>query len=99
MVIITDNFFPPGSSKDIGKAFLGLPPLPDYITMKGPYIKSAEEKGIRSILIYECDKAKLADAYEIIAERLTSYFDVPGYQYSADIYLEAGEALKMIGLA
>jgi len=78
MVIITDNFFPPGSSKEIGKAFLDLSPLPDYITMKGPYIKSAEEKGIRSIIIYECEKAKIADAFEFIAERLTNYYEVPG---------------------
>ena len=51
MVIITENFFPPSSAKQLGKAFLDLPPLPDYITMRGPYILSDTDKGIRSILI------------------------------------------------
>ena len=32
---LTENLFPPSSAKDLGNVFLGLPPLPDYITMRG----------------------------------------------------------------
>jgi len=99
MVIITENMFPPGSAKDIGKAFLELPPLPEYITMKGPFVLGDTERGIRSILIYECDNSKLADALQVVGDRVTNYFDVPGYTYSANAWYEAPEALKMIGLA
>ncbi|UCE56564.1 MAG: hypothetical protein JSV31_14290 [Desulfobacterales bacterium] len=99
MVIITENMFPPGSAKDIGKTFLELPPLPEYITMKGPYIHSDTKRGIRSILIYECDNSKLADALQVVGDRVTNYFDVPGYTYSVNAWYEAQEALKMIGLA
>ena len=91
--------FPAGSAKDLGKAFLVLPPLPEYITMKGTYIHSDTERGIRTITIYECDNDKLADALQVVGDRLTYYFDVPGYTYSADVWNEAQEALKMIGLA
>lgn len=91
--------FPPGSAKDIGKVFLELPALPDYISMKGPYILSDSEKGIRSLLIYECDNSKLAEALQVVGDRLTKYFDVPGYKYSVNAWFEAQEALKMIGLA
>ncbi len=76
-----------------------MPPLPDFMTMKGPYINSAAGQGFRSILIYECDRSKLAEAMEIVADRLTRYFDVPGYTYSSNIWLEANEALKLVGLA
>jgi hypothetical protein len=99
MVIITENIFPPGSAKDIGKAFLELPPVPDYITMRGPYILGETDRGIRSIHIYECDNSKLADALQVVGDRLTNYFDVPGYSYSVNAWYEAQEALKMIGLA
>ena len=81
------------------QAFLGLPPLPEYITIKGPYIHSDTKRGIRSILIYECDNDKLADALQVVGDRLANYFDVPGYTYSANVWNEAQEALKMIGLA
>ncbi len=99
MAIITENMFPVGSAKDVGKTFLGLPPLPEYITIKGPYIHSDTKRGIRSILIYECDNDKLADALQVVGDRLANYFDVPGYTYSANVWNEAQEALKMIGLA
>ena len=98
MVIITENMFPAGSAKEVGKAFLGLPPLPEYITLKGPYIHSDAGKGIRSIVIYECDNDKLADALLVVGDRLANYFDVPGYTYSVNVWNEAQEALKMIGL-
>jgi hypothetical protein len=98
MVVITENVFPPESAKGIGKAFLGLPPLPEYITMKGPYILSDTEMGIRSILIYECDNSKIAEALQFVADRVTNYFDVPGYSYAVNAWFEAPEALKMIGL-
>jgi len=99
MVIITENVFPPGSAKGVGKAFMQLPPLPDYINMRGPYILSDTEKGIRSLLIYECDNSKLAEALQVVGDRLTSYFDVPEYTYAINAWYEAQEALKMIGLA
>ena len=98
MVIITENMFPPGSSKDIGKAFMELPLLPEFITMKGPYISSVAGQGIRSIAIYECDRAKLAEGFEFVSDRLTKFYSVPGYTYSSSVWLEAQEALKMIGL-
>jgi len=99
MVVITENIFPPGSAKDMGKAFLALPPLPDYITTRGPFFLGDPDMGIRSILIYECDRSKLADTLQVVADRVTNYFDVPGYTYSVNAWFEAQEALKMIGLA
>ena len=49
MVIIGMNSFPPESANEIGKRFLELPPVPDYITMKGPYIHSMMEGGIQGV--------------------------------------------------
>lgn len=99
MVIITEATYPPASAKDAGKCFKELPPLPDYITMRGPYIQSATGAGIRGMVVYECDRSRLAEAIEVIGDRITKYFDVPGYTYSMDVWLEAQEALKLVGLA
>jgi hypothetical protein len=48
MVIIGKNSFPPESANEIGKRFLELPSLPDYMTMKGPYIRGMMEGGIQA---------------------------------------------------
>ena len=39
MVIIGNISFPQESANDVGKRFLELPPVPDFMTLKGPYIK------------------------------------------------------------
>ena len=98
MVIIAEAVYPPGSAKDAGKCFTNMPSLPDYMSIKGAYIHSAVGAGIRGMVIYECDRSRLADAIEVIGDRITRYFDVPGYTYTMNVWLEAPEALKLVGL-
>lgn len=98
MVIVTENSWPPAVSKDLGKAFLDMPPLPEYITVVGPFVRSDLQKGIRSLFIYQCEKARLADAYQLIANRMTNYHKLPGLSYTVHVWLESQEALRMVGL-
>ncbi len=51
MVIIGILSYLPESSKEMAKRFLEQPPLPSYITMKGPYFGSEVGEGIKSIVI------------------------------------------------
>jgi hypothetical protein len=99
MVIIGMVSFPPEQSKEIGKRLGELPPLPAYMTIKGPYVSGEVGLGTRSITIFEFDQSKTKEAILYVGERYTKYMGVPGYTYSTQIWLEAKEALKMIGLA
>ena len=58
MVIIGNISFPQESANDVGKRFLELPPVPDFMTLKGPYIKGKKKDGIQALEIYELDKSK-----------------------------------------
>ena len=98
MVIIGDMAFPQESANDIGKRFLELPPLPNYMTLKGPYIKGKKKGGIQVLEIYELDKSKVAEGIEFVTNRCVNYFGIPGYTYEINVFFEATEALKMIGL-
>jgi len=99
MIIIGTNSFPPESANEIGKRFLELPPVPDYMTLKGPYVHGMMEGGIQGIEFFELDKAKLAEGVEYVTNRYVTYFGIPGFRYAVAPYFEAQEALKMIGLA
>ena len=99
MVIIGKNSFPPESANEIGKRFLELPSLPDYMTTKGPYIRGMMEGGIQGIEVFELDKAKLAEGIEYVTNRYVTYFGIPGFRYAIAPYFETQEALRMIGLA
>lgn len=99
MVILSLASFPPESGKEAGKRFVELPPLPEYLTMRGPYIHSVQGGGIHVITIYEVDQAMMAKALVFIFDRHVSFFDVPGYTYDVKPGLEVQEGLKMVGLA
>jgi hypothetical protein len=98
MVIIGILSYPPESVKEFAKRFIGQPPLPAYITMKGPYTSTEVGAGIKAIAIYEFDQSKVSEAIGFITARYAKYYGVPGFTYSANIWLEAKEALKAIGM-
>jgi hypothetical protein len=99
MIILSVSSFPPESAKEIGKRFMERAPLPDYIKMRGPYILPRQEDGIKSITIYEVDRpTRIAEAFEHLSNDQARYFGVQGYSYSINVSLEAGEALKVVGL-
>lgn len=98
MVIICDISFPQESANKVGKRFLESTPVPDYITLKGPYVKGKKMGGIQVLEIYELDNAKVAEGIEFVTNRCVNYFGIPGYTYEINVYFEAVEALKMIGL-
>jgi len=98
MIIISLTSYPTESTKEIGKRFMELPPLVDYITMKGPYISSTVGEGIKGITIYEFDESRYPEAVKYLGERVAALFGIPGFTYSLKHWLEVQDALKMIGL-
>jgi hypothetical protein len=98
MVIIGIMSFPPEQSKEIGKRFLEFPPLPAYMTIKGPFISNESGVGVKTITIYEFDQSKTREAIEFVSNRYTTFYSVSGFTCSVNAWLEAIEALKMIGL-
>lgn len=98
MIIIAQIEFPPKMSKEIGKCFMKLPPLPDYLKMSGPYVRATQGEGIKIINLYICDNAHISEALLFVNTRMTTYYDVTGFTYSCDAWLQAAEALKMIGI-
>ena len=99
MVIIGIVSFPTESAPEMGKRFGKLPPLPAYMTLKGPYFCGEEGVGTKAMSIFEFDQSKTREAMEYVATRFATYIGVPGYTYSTKIWLESKEALKLIGLA
>ena len=99
MVTIGMVSFPAESSKEMGKRFKDLPPLPPYITRKGPYVGSELGVGIKLISIWEYDPTKMAEAVEYVGNYYATFFGVPGFTYTFGPWYEVKEALKMIGLA
>lgn len=98
MVIINAMRFPQESADKVGKRFLEIAPPPDFMSMRGPYIKGTEQ-GIRAVEIFDLDETKLALGLDYVTQRCVTYFGIPGFTYETNVYFEAQESLKLIGLA
>jgi hypothetical protein len=98
MVIIATVVYPPESAKEYVKRYIEQPPLPAYITMKGPYATGEVGTGIKAISIYEYDQSKFSEAMEFLRARYVKYIGVPGYTYCIQTWVELKEALKLMGM-
>lgn len=69
--------------------------LPEYIIKRGPYIKEAPGTSSEIIIIYEFDKAKIAEVWEYISKQLDILHGIPGFTFSAHI-LEEGKEVRRV---
>jgi hypothetical protein len=98
MVTISVVSYPPESAKEIGKRFFGLPPMPDFINVVGPYTITDLVEGIQAITIYKYDREKAGEANDTIANAHMAFYGIPGYTYSLKLAAGAATSMKMLGL-
>ena len=99
MVIIAFATYPPESAREIGKRFMKVSPVPDFITMEGPYLYSNGENGIQAASLYKFDKSKAAEVLQIVNDQHAAFFGVPGYQYDIKVCAGVERGLKMSGVS
>ncbi len=86
MIIKCALSVPKESIKFYARQFSELPPLPEYISKKGPYITDQEGAAHQIIIIFHFNKSKLREAQELISKNLGSLWGFPGFRLSAHIY-------------
>lgn len=91
MVIKCTFSIPLKSIKDCASQIMALPPLPEYITKRGPYINDASDASSEIITIYEFDKSRFAEAYENISKHIDVFRGIPGFTLSAKLLTKGRE--------
>ena len=95
MIIISDSLYPLESSDEIVKRISEMPPLPDFISLKGPYARFISKSRIRSFSIYEFGDLEFPKAFEHIANRISSCSGVSGFTYNIRIWYEEHELFNL----
>ena len=62
-----------------------LPPLPEHITKKGPYVNNSEGAAHQIIILYEFDRSRLKEAWKNVLKQMDSLHGVAGLTISAHI--------------
>lgn len=96
MVIIAAMSYPPESVKEMAKRFTTMAALPDFISMRGPYVSSVQGEGIQILSIYEFQEGRFSEAMQVVGKRMVAYYGVPGFTYSLNPWLDIQEAMTMI---
>jgi hypothetical protein len=98
MVIKCSISIPLKSIGEYARQITALPPLPEYITKRGPYINEASDANNEIVTVYEFDKSKQAEACENIAKHIKALQDIPGFTFSAKLLTKGREVkpLQMI---
>jgi hypothetical protein len=94
-IIVIGNF-PPHKGTEVGKLFLKLPKLPDFVKTKYVFIASEHKVGFYSI--YEVPEDKYFEGIKAISKRYTGYNTVEGYEWKLVPVLESKDALALLGL-
>ena len=66
--------------------FANVPPLPEYIIKKGPYVNNNKGAPRQIIIVYQFHKAYFAVAWECISKQLDCFRGFSGFTLSAHIY-------------
>ena len=95
--IVISGEFPGHKASEIGKKFLDLPKLPDFV--KTEHVFNAVAGKYKFFTIYEItEEEKYFEGLKAIYKRFSGYKDIEGYEYTVYPVLEAKDALRIIGL-
>jgi hypothetical protein len=95
--IVVTGSFPAHVGKDVGKTFLKLEKLPDFV--KTEHVFNTADGDYAFFSIYEIeDESRYFEGLKAITKRFSGYMDIKGYKYTVHPVLEAKDALSMIGL-
>jgi len=95
--IVIMGSFPAHVGMEVGKKFLDLEKLPDFVKTEHVFNCAAGDYIFFSIYNIE-DDSKYFDALKAITKRYSGYMDIVGYKYTVYPVLEAKDALSMVGL-
>jgi hypothetical protein len=100
--IVIDTKYPADKADEVAKAYLEVlkkyPPDDSLGTEVVPVATKATLQGVRGFAVSEVKEGKLEAAFIRSANVMAMFRNIPGYEYTIDVYLTAGEALATIGM-
>lgn len=94
MIIKCSFSIPLKAIGDYNRQAKSLPPLPEYIVKRGPFIDESKGDGSQITTVYEFDKAMLPKAWANISKHLDVFRTVRGFTLSAKVMERQRESQK-----
>jgi hypothetical protein len=102
MYLIVTSLYPPDKVKEAANMYVKMmTKYPDDTSLMTPVVPVAVKttlEGIKCIHISDIKKGKFETAQDYAIKRMTMFYDVPGYRWTIETFLNIEEALKTIGM-
>jgi hypothetical protein len=96
MIMIGKIKFSPECGMAVAERYGTTPPVPDFMSIKGPYIRSSIGAGISTLSIYEFNDDKADEAIEYLQKRYASFGAIQGATSTVEEWLGVGVALQLL---
>lgn len=96
MIVIGTISFDESLANDVAQCYGNLPPVPDFITIKGTYVYTNEGEDIRAFAIFSFDESRIDDASEYLKIRYKAFSSVKGLTSKVEEWLDVQDALKVV---
>ena len=96
-VLVSCVSYPTEQTQEVEKRLpevMSKSPIPDYITMRGPYWDSDIEKGIQGFVIIEVEAAKRNEARARLAAVYSACHGIPGFKWNIKLWSEQKDIIE-----
>lgn len=96
MIMLGTLTFPADSAAAVAGNFGRIAPVPDFMKLIGPYVRSSIEGGISTISIYEFDDDKADTAHDYLKQRYATFAAIQGVSSTIEEWLGIGMVLQLL---
>jgi hypothetical protein len=96
MIMIGKMTFTAECAMAVAETFGRIAPLPGFMKLIGPYIRSSIEGGISTISIYEFDDAEVDAAIDYLKQRYATFAEINGVTTNIEEWLGVDVVLQLL---
>lgn len=96
MIMIGTMTFSAECAMAVAQSFGRIAPVPDFMKLMGPYVRSSIAGGISTISIYEFDDEQADAAIDYLKQRYATFAEIPGVSSTIEEWLGIGMVLQLL---
>jgi hypothetical protein len=96
MIMIGTMTFSADCAMAVAETYGRVAPVPDFMKVMGPYVRSSIAGGISTISIYEFDDAKADAAIDHLKQRYATFAEIKGVTANIEEWLGVGAVLQLL---
>jgi len=96
MIMFGTMAFTPENAMEVAQCYESIAPIPDFITLTGPFIRSNIESGIHTTSIFNIDDALVEEGIAYLHARYAVFSSIANVTATVEEWLGVGTALQVL---